>query len=102
MARRPQGTRYAKITGDGGSVKTGQGILYSLFLSWRGVTAGNRVVVYDSTSASGTVIEEIILSNANSDGLTVPLPAVGKQFATGLYIKPALTGGEMDISVGYD
>lgn len=101
MASRPQGTKYKKMTGTG-AVMTGIGNLYSVFLSWRGVTAGDRVLIVDGTSPAGTVMEEIILSDANSNGITVPMPAVGKEFGTGLYVVAALTGGEFDLSLGYD
>lgn len=81
---------------------TGVGNLYSLYLSWRGVTAGDRITIIDGINGSGAPMEEIILNNANSDGIPVPMPAVGKEFGTGLYIAIAVTGGEVDVSVGYD
>lgn len=101
MATRPQGTRYAKLT-DSSLVMTGIGNLYSAFLSWRGLTAGDRVAILDGTNGSGTPIEEIIVNNANSDGLIVPMPAVGKQFSIGLYVAVAKAGGEINLSLGYD
>jgi len=84
---------------------TGVGNLYSLMVSWRGVTAGNRILIQDGINASGTIIEEIILNDANSTpaGQTIPLPAVGKEFGTGLYVNLAgITGGEVNVSIGYD
>lgn len=81
---------------------TGIGNLYSVFLSWRGVTAGDRLVIIDGTTPAGSVIEEVILSNTNSDGISIPMPEVGKQFGSGLYIQPVLSGGEMNVSLGYE
>lgn len=99
MATRPQGTKYFKISAST-LIFTGIGNLYSLFLNWRGVTAGDRVTITDGNG--GAAIEEVILNNANSDGITVPLPAVGKEFANGIYVAIAITGGEMNVSGGYD
>lgn len=75
---------------------TGIGNLYSLYLSWRGVTAGDRVVIKDNA----TPIMEVILNDANS-AQTINLPAVGIEFGTSLVISPVLTGGELNITVGY-
>ena len=101
MPTRPQGTKYAKLT-DSALVMTGIGNLYSAFLSWRGLTAGDRVAILDGINGSGAVIEEVIINNANGDGLAIPLPAVGKEFGTGLYVAVAKAGGEIDLSLGYD
>jgi hypothetical protein len=103
MATRPQGTKYKKLTASA-LVHTGIGNLYSFSASWRGVTAGNRIVIHDGVDATGPAIEEIILNDANSvNPLILPLPAVGKEFGTGLYINlGGITGGEVNVSVGYD
>ncbi len=81
---------------------TGLGNLYSAFLSWRGLTAGDRIAILDGTDGTGTPIEEVIVNNANGDGITIPMPAVGKQFSKGLYVAIAKAGGEIDLSLGYD
>lgn len=100
MARRPQGTQFKKVQTDT-LIKTGPGILYSLFISWSGAAAGNKIMVYDNTSAAGTAIEEIVFSASALSGLEVPMPTVGKQFLTGLYIK-ILGAGDIVVSVGFD
>lgn len=99
MATRPQGTKYAKGSG-AATVMTGIGNLYSLFLSWRGVTAGDRFVVTDGNGGAG--IEEVIFAEANNSGLNIIMPTVGKEFANGLYVTPIVAGGEVNWSVGYD
>jgi hypothetical protein len=75
-------------------------------MSWRGCTAGDRVIVYDGLDATGTVMCEIILNDANSSGPAVQnimLPSVGKEFKTGLFVNlGGITGGEVNVSVGYD
>ena len=103
MASRPQGTKY-KVVNASGVIMTGIGNLYSLSVSWRGATAGNRILIHDGISPAGTVMEEIILNDANSvNPMIVPLPSVGKEFGTGLYVNlGGLPGGEAQVSVGYD
>jgi hypothetical protein len=98
MATRPKGTRFWKGGNAGGTVMTGIGNLYSAFLSWKGVTSGDRVLILDGA----TVIEEIILQDTANNGISIPMPTVGKEFATSLVVTPVLTGGEMNISIGYD
>ena len=103
MATRPQGTKYRTVSAST-LIMTGIGNLYSVSINWRGVTAGNRILFHDGTNSSGTVIEEIILNDANSvNPLIIPLPAVGKEFGTGLYVNlGGLSGGEVNVSIGYD
>ena len=77
----------------------GMGNLYSLFLNWTGVTDKDRILIYDGT----TCMEEISINNADCDGLSIPMPIVGKQFATSLRVVCILaSGGEVNISIGYD
>lgn len=72
-------------------------------MNWRGATAGNRVTVHDGLDATGAVMEEIIVNDANSvNPMVIPLPAVGKQFATGLFVNLGAIAGEVNVSVGYD
>lgn len=48
-------------------------------------------------------MEEIIVNDANSvNPMVIPLPAVGKQFATGLFVNLGAIAGEVNVSVGYD
>ena len=103
MASRPQGTKF-KLVGASTLIHTGIGNLYSMTVNWRGLAAGNRILIHDGLDATGTVIEEVIINDANSvNPLVVSLPAVGKQFATGLYVNLAgAPGGEKNVSVGYD
>jgi hypothetical protein len=103
MATRPTGTKYTNVTSTA-LVMTGLGNLYSLSANWRGATAGNRILIHDGIDATAPVIEEIIINDANSvNPAVVPLPAVGKQFSTGLYVNMGgLSGGEANVSIGYD
>jgi len=102
MATRPTGTKYKAVSASA-LIHTGLGNLYSLSVNWRGATAGNRIVIVDGLTAAGTVIEEIIVNDANSvNPIVIPLPAVGKQFVTGLYVNLGLIAGEVNVSVGYD
>jgi hypothetical protein len=101
MATRPAGVKYSKQNGTAALIMAGLGNLYSIMISWRGVTAGDRVYLYDGINATGKPIMQITLNDANNT-ISVPLPSVGLQFETGLYFKPILTGGEMDATIGYD
>lgn len=99
MARRPQGTQYQKIEAST-LIRTGIGVLYSVHVSWTGGNAGDRVVIYDNTSASGTAMEEIFLG-ATAGNISLSLPTVGKQFLTGLYVL-IVSGGQVTVSIGWD
>jgi len=102
MATRPQGVKFSKVASAAVQVMTGVGNLYSVFLSWRGVTAGNKVFLYDGVGASAKLICQVTLNEANNSGINVVLPSVGLQFVDGLYYLPSLTAGEMDCAIGYD
>lgn len=102
MATRPQGTKYRAVSASG-LIHTGIGNLYSLSVNWRGATAGNRITIVDGLTAAGTVIEEIIVNDANSvNPLVISLPAVGKEFKDGLYVNLGAIAGEVNVSIGYD
>ena len=70
-----------------GTAKTGNGILLGGLLT-AGAAADARAVIYDNTSAAGTIIREV----AALTGCTTPLglPAGGVHFGTGLHA--VLTG----------
>ena len=93
---RPKGTRYWKGTGTG-TVMTGIGNLYSVFLSWAGASAGNRISIMDGNTA----MLELVIANAANEGLNIILPAVGLEFATSLRVLVA-GAGEYNIAIGYE
>lgn len=102
MARRPQGTKFWAGGSVSAQISSTPGQIYSICLSWRAATAGDRIRIVDGTTDGGTTIEEIIISTANVDCLNVRLPAVGKYYATGLrYVAPG-DSNEVNISIGYD
>lgn len=76
---------------------TGIGNLYSLFVSWYGLTAGDRLIIKDGT----TVMMEIVFTNTGANGMSVDLPAVGLEFGTSLVVLPVITGGELNVAIGY-
>jgi len=89
--------KFWKGTGAGGTVMTGLGNLYSIQISYAGVTAGNRVVILDGVKP----IYEFILAEAANSNVSPVLPSVGIQFETSLVVSYA-GAGELDISIGYD
>lgn len=103
MARRPQGTNWWTGGAASAAIFSGRRNVYSIFINARGVTAGNRVVFYDGTDATGTVVADVIFNGTNTDGISVALPEVGLQMATGLFFSRAGTpAGEINVTVGWD
>jgi hypothetical protein len=99
MATRPTGVKYWKGNSAGGTVMTGMGNLYSVFLNWTAMTDKDRVLIYDGTTA----MLEVSINNVDSDGISIDLPSVGLQFATSLRVVCVLAaGGELNITIGYD
>lgn len=102
MARRPAGTKYWQGGSETAVITNKAGQLYSLFLNWRALTAGDRILLVDiKTGDVEKVIEEIIISTADNNGFEVPMPAVGKSFEQLKFIAPA-DADELNVSVGYD
>ena len=101
MATRPAGVKYSKQNGTAALIMTGLGNLYSIMISWRGASAGDRVYLLDGVDGTGKAIMQITINDANNT-ISVPLPSVGLQFENGLYFKPVISGGEMDATIGYD
>lgn len=102
MARRPQGVQYWKGGSTAVAISGKPGNLYSVNFSWRALTAGQRILFFDGSDATGSVILEVVVSTANVDNSSVELPAVGLNYKTGLYYQPPTDADELNITVGYD
>lgn len=67
------------------SVKATSGVVCSVTMSYSGVAAGDKIQLYDNTSASGTIRLTLIASA--SAGTIIKQYPFGAYFGTGIYYK---------------
>ena len=102
MAGRPQGVRsFTNNNAADTLIMTGTGNLYSVSLSWTGLTVGDRITLHDNTAASGTKIFEFIVPTA-AGSYSPHLPSVGLVFGTGLFYNPNVSASTVLVEIGYD
>lgn len=102
MARRPKGTQSWLSSGADALITANPVNLYSVHVSWQGGQVGDRVIIYDGTSTSGTRIATVVF-NAAQGNVPVPLPTVGKEALNGLYYNQNVkAGAEVFTDVGFD
>lgn len=106
MAGRPRGVK-SWVSTDGSdvlAVSGFEGALYGLTLSWQGQTIGDRVVLYDSLTGTGTKLWEFILPTA-AGFIATNFSSVGKQFVKGVFVNPniaAVTQDKFKLEFSYD
>lgn len=75
-------------------IKTGDGYLFSVTISFVGSTIGNKIVLRDGLDGTAVALASFVIPTAN--GTITKEWSNGKAFATGLYI--SLQGqGEIDV-----
>lgn len=74
-----------------GAVKAAPGRVYSVVYNYRGVVAGDRIFIYDSLSASGTI--RLTLTASATAGSQIVRYPVGAYFGTGIYYQEETTHG---------
>ena len=108
MARRPQGTRSWVRNAAGladAVIKAANGVLYSVNLSWTGATADDIISLHDcATVAEITDANRIFTFRvpAATGTFAAVLPAVGKQFESGLVFNQQASGIKLGVAIGYD
>lgn len=113
MARRPQAVKSFTLVGTGlldqyikldGSTPL-PGNLYSCNLSWVGVTKTDLLHIHDTAAVGGDPAAAKILSFRfpTADGsYAFQLPSVGKEALLGMWLNLQLSGGSVNIDIGYD
>jgi hypothetical protein len=88
---RIQGLTEAFLNGTYQVVKSSEGYVFSITLSYKGATAGDIVRLRDGLDGTGAAEVEFTLPAAHGT-LTKEWPQ-GKHFATGIVYDPTVTGG---------
>src|SRR5437867_1174321 len=80
-------------------VKSSSGEVFSVHVSYIGVTAGDKIQIFDSATSSGTVRYTCVASTTSGscgDPLTV-----ANYFGTGIYYKETKSGGSFITDIQY-
>jgi hypothetical protein len=81
-------------------VKGTSGVVYGLLVSGIGVTAGDKIEIYNSADGSGTALLTVVADAAN--GTWAFYPCVGITFGTAIYYKATISGGTCTTTVVYE
>jgi len=74
-------------------IKGASGYLFSLTLSYTGVSAGERCTIVDGTDVTGT--DEVVVVFPAAHGTIQLLWPEGKEFATGIFYNKGATAGSV-------
>lgn len=119
MARRPKGTQsfcfnsdaspagladqHLKTDGAGSPIP---GILYSVNISWTGMTVDSTLRIHDTAQVAGdaSATPKFVFRFPTAAGsFSARLPDVGKEFLNGLWLNGQLAGAyKLDLDIGFD
>jgi len=80
-------------------IKGSAGTVYAILVSGVGVTAGDTVMIKNSTDNSGTSLITIVADAVN--GTWAFYPSVGITYTAGIYFDVSITGGDFTATVVY-
>lgn len=82
-----------------------EGAIYHIDLSWVGQTIGDRITLWASTTAGGSVIiwQYVVMTTVGT--ISPNLPSVGLRFEKGIWFDPNIsdtTANKVKINIGWD